>query len=191
MTKLLVAIPCMDMMPVGFVQSLRGLVFDCETNVSFAQSSLVYDSRNTLSGKAIKEGYDRVLWLDSDMVFRPDFAIEMGKYIDSGYDFVTAVYRTRKPPFDLCVYSSINPGNRAVPFDQINSVTDVAGCGFGGVMMTVDLLKKVVNTYGRPFSPIAGLGEDLSFCYRVTGLGLTMKAVPINMGHVGYKVIEV
>ena len=67
--KTLIAIPCMDTIPVGFMQSILYLNKPEGTSVCFRPNSLIYDSRNILSLTAIQEGYDRVLWVDSDMMF--------------------------------------------------------------------------------------------------------------------------
>ena len=70
--KTMVAIPCLDMMHSQFVMSLTGLKLDGDIKFAYAVSSLVYDARNSLARKAIVEGFDRILWLDSDMEFNPD-----------------------------------------------------------------------------------------------------------------------
>ena len=63
--KTLIAIPCMDMLPVGFVQSLLYMHKGDNPTVYFKPNSLVYDSRNLLSLYAIENKFDNVLWLDS------------------------------------------------------------------------------------------------------------------------------
>ena len=57
--KTLIAIPCMDTMPTGFVQSLLYLEKGADVSVCFKANSLVYDSRNLLSLSAIEEKFDR------------------------------------------------------------------------------------------------------------------------------------
>ena len=70
--KTLIAIPCMDMVHTGFMRSLLGLHHPGAVRYSLTMSSLIYDARNSLAKQAVTEGYDRVLWLDSDMDFAPD-----------------------------------------------------------------------------------------------------------------------
>lgn len=46
--RTLIAVPCMDTLPVGFVQSLLHLVKGPNTDVAFHANSLAYDSRNMI-----------------------------------------------------------------------------------------------------------------------------------------------
>lgn len=159
--RTLIAISCGDNCPTDFLRSLLGLEIVGEVQFTFAQGSLVYDARNKLCGIAVKEGFDRVLWFDSDMVFKPDLMKQ-----DPGEQWPTP-YRT--------------------PIAEIpDEPFEIAGCGFGAVMMTVDLLRTVKEQFGLPFSPAAGFGEDLSFCLRVTETGAKILCDPsITLGHVG------
>ena len=192
--KYLVAIPCMDMMHTQFVCSLLSMPMFEQTEIAFGANSLIYDTRNQFAEKAIKNGFDRVLWLDSDMTFPRDFGHRLAARLDEGYEFVTGLYMTRKDPIRPTVFKGfdIDPP-KATFYDDYprDSLFEIAGCGFGGVMMTVDLIKRVVDAFGMPFSPILGVGEDLSFCARVGNLGTKMYCdSSIKMGHVGFKEIN-
>ena len=55
-----------------------------EVQYTFAQSSLIYDARNILAGVAIDGGFDRVLWLDSDMSFDPSTFWRLHMDLDEG-----------------------------------------------------------------------------------------------------------
>lgn len=188
--KYLVAVPCMDMMQTQFVCSLVAMPLFKETEITFGANSLIYDTRNQLAEKAIQGGFDRVLWFDSDMTFKPDTAHRLAARLDEGIDFCTGLYMTRKKPIRPTLFKSIEVDPpRAVFYDDYpkDSLFEIAACGFGGVMMNVDLLKRVGVKFGAPFSPILGLGEDLSFCIRLSMLGVKMYCdSSIKMGHVGY-----
>lgn len=192
--KTMIAVPCMDMIHTPFVRSLVGmrLVGDA-VEFCFSQNSLVYDSRNLLAEKAIREGFDRVLWLDSDMTFQPDLMARLADHLDSGKDYVSGFYTTRKQPITPCIVKSINldapegPEARGYLDYPKDSLFEIAGSGFGAVMVTTSLLKKVLTSFGYPFSPILGLGEDFSFCCRVSMLGIKMYCdSSIKLGHVGF-----
>lgn len=197
--KTLIAIPCGDQCPTDFLRSLLGLEVVGEVQYTFAQGSLVYDARNRLADVAITGGFDRVLWLDSDMIFPADMALRMHAALDSGLEMITGVYVTRKKPIRPVLYSALGletpEGSRfATPtYTQVTELPDepftVAGCGFGCVMMTGDLLRRVVANYGSGFAPTSGFGEDLSFCLRVTDMGGQIWCDPaIRCGHVGVAV---
>ena len=75
--RLLIAIPCMDTVPVEFMKSLIRLTQKLSADgvdytVAIESGTLVYMARDRLAGKAVNEGYSHVLWLDSDMVFEPE-----------------------------------------------------------------------------------------------------------------------
>lgn len=193
--KLLIAIPCMDMVHAAFCRSLVGLrlVAD-EVEFRFSQNSLIYDSRNQIAEYAIKNGFDFVLWLDSDMVFQADMLDRMYQDINFyGIDFICGLYTTRKKKISPCIYTDIKPyGKRGLPeapafFDYPkDTVFEIAGCGFGAVFMKTTLLKDVMEQFGYMFSPVVGMGEDLSFCYRASALGHKMYCDSgIKLGHMG------
>ena len=64
-------------------------------------------------------------------------------------------------------------------------------CGFGCCMTSVDLLRRIRDQYGQPFSPVAGFGEDLSFCLRVRDSGTQIWCdSSVKCGHVGMAVYD-
>lgn len=201
--RTLIAIPCMDMVHTIFLRALLGLQREGEARFALSCSSLVYDARNTLVNQAISEKFDRILWLDSDMDFQPDLLVRLSKTMDeTGADLVSALYFTRRAPVKPVIYNQIgyyhNPeANEVTPhavnyFDYpLDSVFPIEGCGFGGVLMTVDIARKVAEKFGVPFSPIVGFGEDLSFCLRVDEVGGKMVCDSrVKMGHVGLGTIS-
>lgn len=196
--RTLIAIPCMDTVHTIFFKSVLGLQREGEVRFALSCSSLVYDARNKLCNQAITEGYDRILWLDSDMDFQPDLLIRLSKTMDeTGADLVSGLYFTRKAPVQPVIYketgywhnaelNEVTPHAKAYLDYPRDSVFKIAACGFGGVLMTVDLAKKVEDKYGVPFSPIVGFGEDLSFCLRAEEFGAKMLCDSrIKLGHVG------
>lgn len=200
--KTLIAIPCMDMVHAAFMKSCMGLnrIGDCRFSMSC--SSLVYDSRNNLAKQAVREGFDRVLWLDSDMDFEPNLLEALSADMDEGRELVSGIYFKRKAPVKPVFYKEVgyyhNPQDDsvtpvAIPYEDYpkDSVFQIAGCGFGGCLVSVDLIKKVGEKFGLPFSPILGFGEDLSFCKRVSELGVEMFCDSrVKLGHIGFGTIS-
>lgn len=195
--KLLVALPCMDMVNTMFMRSLLGMhrVGRCEFGI--ACSSLVYDARNSLAQKAIVEKFDRVLWLDSDMTFEPDLLERLTEDLEEGRDFVAGLYVTRKPPskpviFNKVGYERVGETREVIPKATTywdypkDDIFEIAAAGFGGVLMNTSLIKEIYDKYGLPFTPVLGFGEDISFCLRAAELGKKMYCDSrIKMGHVG------
>ena len=195
--RTLVAIPCMDMVQTRFFYSCLRLRTVGEVEFSLTESSLIYDARNRLARKAVEEGFDRVLWLDSDMVFDPDFMERLSKRLDEGCEFVCGLYVTRRNPIAPVIYKacgSYEKDGHPNPFAEIytdypkDSLFEISACGFGGVMMTTALIQKLIDEFGSPFSPILGFGEDLSFCCKAVKLGTKLWCdSSVKMSHVGYK----
>ena len=180
MEKTLIAIPCLDSMSTTFVSSLINMVgsglYD-NFSIAFEVQSLVYESRDRLAAKAVNEGYKRILWLDSDMCFRPDLLKCLSDDMDEGRQFVSAVYYMRKLPTKpvLCKsldwYVDDNGWAQTIEdgFDEIpDGVFEIAACGFGAVLMETKLLTDVLLTYKTPpFTPMSRLSEDYAFCWRL------------------------
>ena len=187
--KYLIAIPCMDMMHTNFVRSLVSMRLAGNCEIALAISSLIYDARNHLAEKAVKGGFDRVLWLDSDMTFDRDIMERLAARLDEGRDFVSALYIKRKEPIAPCIYSAGDmdkPVNDTFDDYPQDAIFEIAACGFGGVMMTTELLQAVGSRFGFPFSPLPLAGEDLSFCYRARALKRKLYCdSSIKMGHIG------
>lgn len=198
--KTLIAIPCMDHVWTMFMQAFVAMQIEGECEITMSIGSLIYDSRNQIAQKAVMEGFDRVLWLDSDMVFQPDLFKRLAARLDEGYEYVSGLYFKRRVPHEPVVYKAIKAireenGNitpTAVSYRDYpkGEIFEISGSGFGAVMMTVDAIRRVIENFGLPFSPIIGFGEDLSFCMRLNELGIKRWCdSSIRLGHIGNRPI--
>ena len=200
--RTLIAIPCMDMVHTIFMRALLGMNLVGECQYAISCSSLIYDARNNLAKQAIKENYDYMLWLDSDMDFQPDFMQRLFQDMEeNNLDIVGGLYFARRAPTNPIVYEKVGywhseEGNEvtpmAVPYREYpkDQLFECEGIGFGGVLVKVDLLKRVQDKFGLPFSPILGFGEDLSFCARARDIGAKIYCDSrLKMGHVGLGVV--
>ena len=191
--KTLIAVPCMDYLEANFIESLLDLKKVEECDIKLLKSSLVYDARNQAARFAVNEGYDYVLWIDSDMTFEPDLMERMFNSIGDK-NFLTGLCFSRRPPFKPCIYKSIGTkeqGGMVEPFTEVmydyprDQIVQIEAAGFACVLQKVEMLDVMLSVYGVPFFPIAGLGEDLSFCYRAKQLEYTMYAdTSIKVGHI-------
>lgn len=195
--RTLICIPAMDQVQTLFMTSLLDLKKPAGTEVAISSSSLVYDARNKLAEKAVKEGFDRVLWLDSDMHFEPDLLERFNRHLDNGLEFVCGLFFTRKWPITPCVYSKCELQEKdgmfvptIEPAEYGTELIEVAACGFGAVAMSTDVLKRVMER-DFAFSPLPGFGEDFSFCLRAREHGTHIWCDPnIKVGHVGISIIN-
>lgn len=190
--KLLIAVPCMDTVQTLFFISAMNMARPAGCQVAVSCSSLIYNARNLLAKKAVDEGFDRVLWLDSDMRFEPDLIEKMSAHLDAGLEYISGLYFTRKAEVKPCVYKKLGIGKdaqgRQIPIaanymDYPEDLFEIAGSGFGAVMMTTDLIRRCG---GQPFFPVAGFGEDFSFCLRAREAGAKLYCDGrIKLDHIG------
>jgi hypothetical protein len=186
--KVLIAVPALDVMPVQTAYSMLSLKRDCPSRFSFIVRASCADARNMLAREAIESGADRVLWIDSDMVFQDDLMLRLGEDLDAGWDMVCGLYFKRELPVTPVIYKRVEMANGVEPYLDYprDSVFPVAGCGFGAVMMNTELLTRADSFKTGPFTPLPHLSEDLSFCKRATDAGARIACDSrIKVGHVG------
>lgn len=192
--KTLIAIPCGDFCHTDFLRALLSLEVTGQIQYTFAQGSLIYDARNQLAGVAMDGGFDRLLWLDSDIVFPPDLLRVFNADLDEGRDIVAGLYVSRKKPitpvvYERCYYTQEDrwPTPHVDAFKAWpNEPFKCAAFGFGAVLMKTELLRKVHERFSLPFTPTAGFGEDISFCLRASELGAELWCDPrVPLAHIG------
>lgn len=190
--KTFIAVPSMDLAPMLFTDSLAMLEKEGETVLGNERSSLIYSARNNLAAMAVEKEADRILWLDSDMVFPSGTLRHMHKVLDElGKKVIlTGVYFRRTPPYSPVLYKKLDfdeKGNAV--WEDVTEIPaepfEVEACGFGCVLAPTAAFVEVSHEYGEMFNPIHGTGEDLSFCWRARQLGYKIMCNPrINLGHV-------
>lgn len=195
MKKILIAVPSMDMVAAGFAQSLAALNKVDHCAVSFICGSLIYDARNRLAKQAVEYGVDYVMWFDSDMIFSPDtlktLLDDLEKY---ECDVASGLYFRRSSPYSPVAFSKFDVVDGKAVFEDyegpLTGVHEVEGVGFGCVVMSSQVIFDMFAKYGDCFSPIARVGEDLSFCYRARDLGYKiMLDTNVKCGHVGHVIV--
>lgn len=195
--RMMIAVPCMDTVPTKFLSCMLDLRAICPTRYINTTNTLVYDARNDLAYNAMQGGYDRIMWIDSDMKFQPDLIERLSARIDEGADLACGLYFTRHIPTEPVIYKTLIADKTTDGVDYIraekyhdyprDAVFDIAACGFGAVMTTVDLVRRVYDKFGLPFFPFPSIGEDLAFCWRAGQVGAKMVCdSSVKLGHVGY-----
>lgn len=189
----------MQTVPTKFLRSMVALRRIPDTYTMISECTLIHDARNEFASYAIIHGFDRVLWLDSDMTFPDDLLIRLNDTMDrTGAPMVTALCFKRVLPTVPVIYSDLRRETddlTGATYIKPTIMTDyprssvfpVAACGFGAVLTEVSLLKDVWDKYGiPPFAYHMNLGEDLSFCWRVRQSDRTILCDSnILTGHVG------
>lgn len=194
--KILIAIPCMDQVPVPFCQSLALLQKTGDCTLAMQAGSLIYTSRNDLATKAIQSEADLVFWMDSDMVFQPDTLVRMVKTLqENDLDILTGLYFRRVPPYSPVLFDKLDIIGNICSWTAFHEIPDelfeVGGCGFGCVLMNTEVFLSVQAKHGNMFAPIANNGEDIAFCWRARDCGYKIWCDPsVICGHVGYSVVD-
>ena len=201
MKTTLIATPAHEMVHAEYTRALMNLEKPAGTGYAMITNTLIYTSRNLIAQEAVKAGFDRVLWIDSDMVFPDDTLIRLAADLDEGLDLVSALCFTRREPSVPCIHSKLTW--EVKPDGWVNTTADIfydypvdelfeiEGCGFGCVMTSADLLRRMIEKYGAPFYPLMGMGEDTTFCFRAHQDGVKLYCDSrIKIGHIGTKVFD-
>ena len=199
--KTLIAVPSHDYVHADFMRSVMEMDKPAGTGFTQITNTLIYNARNMIAKGAIQAGFDRVLWIDADMVVPGDMLIRLSEDMDQGREFVTGLYFTRQEPIKPCLHKElhwkvkddgwIDTGATCYWDYPRNQVFEIACCGFGCVMTSVPLLKRMCEKYGTPFYPLMGMGEDTTFCFRATENGEKLYCDSrVKCGHIGQKAYD-
>ena len=189
MSKVLIAIPCMEKVHTKFMQSMLDLRKPEGACYTVVEGTLIYESRNIIAANAINAGFDWVAWFDSDMKIPPFALLQL---LESGKEFISGLYFTRRPPIKPVVYKKLwVSGDKESGAENYfnypaNGIFECQAVGFGCCLTSVSLLKRVGDQYGAPFQPLYGVGEDMSFCLRARWIGEKIYCDSrIKCGHMG------
>ena len=199
--RYLIAVPSHEMVHADFTWSLMELDKPEGTAFTMIKNTLIYSARNSIAQNAVKYGFDRVMWFDSDMVFSPDTMLRLADDLDQGFEFVSGLYMSRQAPIRPIIHKEVNwrvkndgwiDSSAELYYDYPeNSLFEIAACGFGCCMTSVELLARMCDKYGSPFYPLMGMGEDTTFCYRVKQDGGKIYCDSrIRCGHIGNYTFE-
>lgn len=197
MKRICICVPSMEFVTAGFAQSLAELSFNSlgmkDTLIAtiFEVGSLIYEARNNLVKKALRDmGADFLLWLDSDMIFKPDTLI---KLLDHDADFVSGLYFRRSPPYAPVVFSEVDMDRRE--WKGLNKIPEktfeAEAVGFGCALVKAEVFADVAVKFRNWFEPMNGFGEDLAFCWRARQCGYKILVDPdIECGHYAHMIVD-
>lgn len=146
--------------------------------------------RNLVAHYTIKNGYDYVFCVDSDIILPQDALV---KLLSHQKDIVSGVYIQRRPGLTIPeVYIDNEHGgaDNAHPDTLRGSgIIEVAGCGFGCVLVSRKVLEDVGYpqfTYHSSIDFDNTVSEDVDFCMKAKAKGYKVYVdCAIKCGHIG------
>ena len=145
--------------------------------------------RNLIADWVVK-GYDYLFSVDSDIAFPSDTLMRL---LSHNVDVVSGLYIQRKPGTHILeIYQDTAQGgvsNMPYEFLKNRGLTEVAGCGFGCVLVKGDVFRKIGYPQFQYFSAIDHnntISEDVDFCRKARVNGFKIYADPsIKCNHIG------
>jgi len=188
--KILLGMPCMRTIPYKTVGSLLNTMEKGRVEVLMIEGSLVYDSRDLIARHAVDNGYDYVLYADSDMVFNAD---DLNNLLKHNVGICSGLYVKRNGEMENVAYNKIIK-RRRWPFRSPKLISDgettgfgeIAACGFGFCLIKCSVIKTMFKYYKSLFEPMKGVGEDIAFCLRAKKCGYKIYIDrDVKLGHIG------
>ena len=151
---------------------------------------------NSSDNTSYGQSRNKSAMFDSDMVFRPDTLERMMAVLDEHpeIDVLSGLYFRRGQPFSPVLFKTLEVNEQGTldwsDYEELpNELFEIAGCGFGCVLMRTDMLLDIAGKEGggRWFTPIADAGEDCAFCIRARREGYKIYCDPtVDCGHMAY-----
>lgn len=169
------------------------------TITSFFRGGLIHRSRNELANLFLRHDAkpDYLLFVDSDMVFRPD-ALEL--LLLDHKDIVTANAFSRQYPVKPVVgmFDPVKIGKVNILVDfQKDILEPVDSCGMAFTLISRRAMEQVTAAHPKPFNFIffpetdGELPEDSAFCWRAKEVGLQVwHDSRVQIGHIGDVVFD-
>jgi len=194
--KLCIAIPTYDRWEADFGQSLAvtaanlvGTRADLQSlRIVKSEGSIASDGRNDLIKDALASGATHILWLDTDMVFKPKNIIGL---IERDLDFVACDYRKRIAPNDTI---AVGLDGKTIDWSG-NGLAEVQQCGLGLTLMRTSILENMTYPWSGFYTHADGtLDDSVWFCRNARKADVKLFVdldASRGVGHVGKQVHEV
>jgi predicted O-methyltransferase YrrM len=198
--KCVVLVPAHGMIEPGCDDALRELEKRGYPVWRVRGYSAVDAARNQMATDALSQGFEEMMWIDSDVVFDPN---DVEKLRGHTLPLVCGLYPKKGPRQFACEFL---PNTPAIKFGKCGGLTEVRYCGFGFVLTRKSVFTAVHKLgvpicnqrFGVPlvpfFEPLTveepggrwSLSEDYAFCERARRAGLKVMAdTTIRLWHVG------
>ena len=171
--RLAIGIPCsFPFVPVSFLYSFLHMERP-DFILLHADNGPIDTLRNDLVEKALEVGANKLLMVDTDMIYHPKTITQL---LSHRLPIVGALCFRRYPPFDS-IMLKVNPAlGRYESIDdwEENSLVEVDATGAGCVMYDMEIFKKLPYPWFRfQKNPHNGMtiGEDIGLCQDLKAMG--------------------
>ena len=186
MSKILIGTPFKDGAQDAFIKSLVDMVLYTQAQgheiVFTNEHGGLYDARDRICRRTMREHFDYMLQLDSDMTFPPDALCKM---LERDVDVITGIYVGKEENHKPVLFTELHKDDENCgPYARKHGMRElmkqdmfeVAGCGAGFLLVKEHVIRIMLIHKHEWFKPYEGLGEDVSFCQRCTELGIKIWA---------------
>lgn len=198
MKRILIAIPTAKYIESKTFKSIYNLYIPagCETHFEVFYGYNIAQVRNLMADYAIRDNYDYVFWVDSDIILSKNTLLSLYSHQK---DYVSGVYiqrrsGTRVP--EVYLYNHIGGMDNANIDDlKDQGLKEVAATGFGCVLTTVDMIREIGYPqfeYKNSLDHMHTISEDVDFCVKAQARGYTIYTdTDVLCGHIGEQIHEV
>jgi predicted O-methyltransferase YrrM len=163
--------------------------------------SAIDAARNQIATDALSQGFEELMWIDSDVAFDPN---DVDRLRSHNLPIACGIYPKKGPRQFACEFL---PGAAVVRFGQYGGLSEIRYCGFGFTLVrrhVFDTVQKRLNLticnkrFGSPLIPFFApmevdessgpwsVSEDYAFCERARQCGFHVFAdTKIRLWHVG------
>jgi hypothetical protein len=192
MKRILIAIPTNRNIEAETFKSIYDLITPrgCIVEFQYFWGYQVDQVRNLIADWTIRNGFDYLFSVDSDMAFAPDTLI---KLMAHDRDIVSGVYIQRIPGMHTIeiMRKNIYGGVTHVDWEDIKGqgLVPIDGCGFGCVLIKSEVLRAIPYphfVYHSAIDHANTISEDVHFCNQATDRGFTLWCdTDIQCEHIG------
>jgi|TARA_B100000035_G_scaffold185188_1_gene157961 GT2 family glycosyltransferase len=156
----------------------------------------IYNVRNELAGLALKNDLDKIMWIDSDIVFSPN---DFLKLLDCNVDIISGLYivqmenqrkmnmsQIRTQSRGDYYYAAISEAGSFLKVSDVKSldIFTVKSNGMGFMLMNKKVLTSIGDRWFNPINNREIISEDISFQIKARELGYKSYVNPkVVVGH--------
>ncbi len=193
--KVAICVPARDTVCTGFAYDLARLSahfygrapVGTSMTLHFVSGTLIADQRQKMAEKALRDGCDHILFLDSDMRF-PAYVLD--RLLAHDKDIIACNYPTRRLPVKTVAFSDFSNLSCITSLDKVG-LQEVDAVGMGVMLVKAEVFRKLPKPWFQiSYLPNAGMyiGEDIYFCKLAQAHGYKVSIdhdLSKEVGHIG------